>query len=129
LGDADRERVVEELQRHYVAGRLSSDELSERVSTTLQARTFGDLAAVLGDLPNEQAIAPTAEHPVEHRARRWRSTAPMMLGLILVAVGLVLLVSMQFGALGGRGGIPFWPIFFFGFFFFGWPRGGRHRHF
>jgi len=30
-GDGDRRRVVAELQEHFVAGRLSSEELSERV--------------------------------------------------------------------------------------------------
>lgn len=120
--------MVAELQRHYVAGRLTSEELSDRVATALSSRTFGDLTTLLRDLPNEQAIEPTADGS-ERRDRHWRSTAPMMLGLILVGLGLVLLLSMQFGAMGGRSAMPFWPILFIGFFFFGWPRGGRHRHF
>src|SRR5262252_3018000 len=38
VGDADRQRVVDELQRHYVAGRLTSEELGERVAQALSAR-------------------------------------------------------------------------------------------
>ena len=51
VGDADRQRVVAELQRHYVDGRLTSDELSDRVDQALAARTEADLAPLLADLP------------------------------------------------------------------------------
>jgi hypothetical protein len=57
--DADRERVVRALERHTSAGRLSLDEYAERVDRALAARTHGDLALVMGDLPDEPATAPT----------------------------------------------------------------------
>ena len=65
VGDADRQRVVAELQRHYVEGRLTSEELGERVDRALAARTEGDLAPLLEDLP-----APEATQPVV-RERQW----------------------------------------------------------
>jgi hypothetical protein len=50
--DADeRERAATALHAHYVAGRLSNDELDERVALAYAARTRGDLASLLGDLP------------------------------------------------------------------------------
>jgi hypothetical protein len=49
--DSDRRRTVAELQEHFVAGRLSSEELSERVEQALASRTFGELALVVHDLP------------------------------------------------------------------------------
>ncbi|WFE26932.1 DUF1707 domain-containing protein [Solwaraspora sp. WMMD791] len=51
--DADRERVVRSLERHTSAGRLSLDEHADRVERTMHARTHGELAAVLADLPAE----------------------------------------------------------------------------
>jgi Domain of unknown function (DUF1707) len=49
--DADRERAVELLRDHAEAGRLTVDELDERCSLALSARTFGELDALIADLP------------------------------------------------------------------------------
>lgn len=53
--DEDREQVVHALERHTAAGRLSLDEHADRVERTLAARTRGELAAILSDLPSEPA--------------------------------------------------------------------------
>lgn len=49
--DADRERVVEELREHCSAGRLTVDELDERIDSAYAARTLADLVPVTRDLP------------------------------------------------------------------------------
>ncbi len=54
-GDEDRRRVADLLQAHYVAGRLTSEDLAERVERSLDARTLGDLDALLDDLPSAEA--------------------------------------------------------------------------
>jgi hypothetical protein len=51
VGDAERDHVVTLLRGHCTAGRLSLDELSERVGAALAARTRGELEATLADLP------------------------------------------------------------------------------
>jgi hypothetical protein len=51
--DADRELVTKELHRHFEAGRLSYQDLSDRLEIALKARTLGDLQRVLNDLPAE----------------------------------------------------------------------------
>jgi hypothetical protein len=51
--DADRERVLAELQRHTAAGRLSMDEFSERAAAVYGSRTMGELAALTADLPHD----------------------------------------------------------------------------
>ncbi len=48
----DRDRAVSALHTHYVAGRLTHDELEERVSQAHASRTRGDLASLLHDLPS-----------------------------------------------------------------------------
>jgi hypothetical protein len=48
---ADREQVIDVLKAAYVQGRLAKDELDERVGLTLAARTYGDLAAIISDIP------------------------------------------------------------------------------
>jgi Domain of unknown function (DUF1707) len=50
--DADeRELAATALHAHYVAGRLTHDELDDRVAQAYAARTRGDLTSLLGDLP------------------------------------------------------------------------------
>jgi DNA-binding NarL/FixJ family response regulator len=51
--DADRDRAVAALRRHFVDGRLSVDELSERVEHGYAASTLSELEALLADLPGE----------------------------------------------------------------------------
>ena len=52
VGDAERDATAAELREHYAAGRLSLDELNERISRAFAAKTRGDLTAVMHDLPS-----------------------------------------------------------------------------
>jgi len=58
VSDADRDRIVERLREHYADGRLTSDELDERVSAALSAKTYGDLRAIMTDLPEPELVGP-----------------------------------------------------------------------
>lgn len=49
--DADREHAAEALRRHGAEGRLTTDELEDRLSQALAATTVGQLAALQEDLP------------------------------------------------------------------------------
>jgi hypothetical protein len=55
---ADREQVVGALKAAFVQGRLTADELGERVGRALAARTYADLAALTTDLPADPDPAP-----------------------------------------------------------------------
>jgi hypothetical protein len=48
--DADRDRVIEVLRVAAGDGRLTPDELDERLAATLSSRTLGELAALTTDL-------------------------------------------------------------------------------
>jgi hypothetical protein len=50
-GDSDRERATAALQEHYVGGRLTLDELSERTGHVLAARSRAEIRRALSDLP------------------------------------------------------------------------------
>jgi hypothetical protein len=69
--DADRERAVELLQGHAEAGRLTVEELDERCSRALSAKTFGELDAITSDLP-PLAVVPEAPPAAPVPARRGR---------------------------------------------------------
>ena len=52
IGDADREAVAAQLRDHYADGRLTLDELNERLDQTFAAKIKADLDVVLRDLPH-----------------------------------------------------------------------------
>jgi len=55
----DRDRVIEILRVAAGDGRLTAEELDERLEVAFSARTYGELAALTSDLPvGKQAIAP-----------------------------------------------------------------------
>lgn len=58
ISDADREQVTGRLREHFAEGRLTSEELDERVSATLNAKTFGELRGILADLPEPGPLGP-----------------------------------------------------------------------
>jgi Domain of unknown function (DUF1707) len=80
----DRDRVVELLRVSAGDGRLTAEELDERVEAALTARTYNELAVLVADLPNAPGAvvsAPAArprevvridcEHSNANRQGRW----------------------------------------------------------
>ncbi len=124
--------MVDELQRHYIEGRLTSEELGERVSHALGARTFGDLANLLTDLPTlQEPVAVDVQQPEldSYDPHHWQSSQAMgpPIGMIVMLIGLVVML-MVFAMPGMRFGFFPWPLLIWGFFFISRPhRGGRRR--
>ncbi|WP_283137949.1 DUF1707 SHOCT-like domain-containing protein [Rhizohabitans arisaemae] len=96
VGDAERDAVVAALQEHFAQGRLTADELDERVAATLSAKTAGALREITRDLPGPEQAPHRPEHPI-HRAqvphRRPGGTgrhrgAPWLILLILFVIGV-----------------------------------------
>jgi hypothetical protein len=52
VGHAERDAVTAELREHYAAGRITLDELNERLDKALAAKTKADLNALMTDLPS-----------------------------------------------------------------------------
>jgi hypothetical protein len=116
-GNADRERVVAQLNSAFAEGRLDVAELDERVAQAYAARTMGDLVPLTADLPaaggapaRRAADVPAPSRPAaterhgRGEANRW---APVggALGLFLVNVLIWAAVSV-----GTHNLIYFWPI-------------------
>jgi uncharacterized protein DUF1707 len=58
VGDAEREAAAAELREHYASGRLTLDELNERIDKVFAAKTRGDLNALMTDLPSRRPGGP-----------------------------------------------------------------------
>jgi len=67
VGDADREAIAAQLREHYADGRLTLEELNERLDQAFAAKTKADLNTVMRDLP--QATRPGAGLP--HAGAGW----------------------------------------------------------
>jgi len=81
VSDAEREHAATELREHLAEGRLTLDELAERLDGIYAARTRGELDAISADLPVQRRAAPPAKRPRRYlvaimsgveRSRRWR---------------------------------------------------------
>jgi hypothetical protein len=57
-GDADRERTVHVLKDAFTEGRLTLEEYTDRVGQAYQARTYGELDLLTGDVPRPRPPAP-----------------------------------------------------------------------
>ena len=51
IGDAERDVAMTQLREHFVAGRLTFDELSERIDFALTAKTQRQIDRLMADLP------------------------------------------------------------------------------
>ena len=58
VSDVQRERVAVTLREHCAEGRLTLEELSERLDEAYRARTAGELEAAVRELPAEAAPRP-----------------------------------------------------------------------
>ena len=105
VGDAERERVADLLAEHHTAGRLTLEELDERLGATLSARTRDELAATLVDLPTSVPPGPTPP------ARRSPSPAVVGWRMHLVSYLVVIAGLWLIWALTGSGyPWPIWPM-------------------
>lgn len=85
--DAERERVVAFLREHALAGRLTDDELEDRIGLAYASVTVGDLERLIGDLPRTNRPAARPARPP--RRRREPTPALIMAGLaLLILTGL-----------------------------------------
>jgi hypothetical protein len=106
VSDADRERVTARLREHFAEGRLTREELDERITAALSAKTVGDLRRVMVDLP-EPAPALASAGPLPHArahgpvyVRRGPRLLPLALLVLLIAAvapgtGFVFLALLQ----------------------------------
>ena len=93
VSDADREQVTARLREHYAEGRLSSEELDERITAVLNAKTFGELRRVMTDLPEPQPVGPQAAPPPQWAGPPWiayrRGPRLLPLALLFLVAALV----------------------------------------
>jgi hypothetical protein len=113
--DADREDIAERLRHAAAEGRLLAEELEERLGKTFKARTYGELDAVVADLP-------------ANRVTR-RPPMPLARPALVVAIALAALAIIAFAILVITGLLAAWALWaFIAWWMFGGRRScRRHR--
>jgi hypothetical protein len=94
--DAERHEMVDKLSKHFADGRLDQVEFDERMGKAMAAKTRGDLAGLLDDLPPLAGEA-RAKVPTE---RRRRSGALLILGAVFF---FLFVASWGWNSWGWRG--------------------------
>ena len=104
--DADRDRVAAVLRQHCSAGRLTFEELSDRLGQVYEARTLDQLFALTNDMPDPEPHPHLGEYlpqlrpivPARRRALAVDAATYAVISAVLVAVWAV------------TGGGYFWPM-------------------
>jgi uncharacterized membrane protein len=128
--DADRDHVTTRLREHFAAGRLTSDELDERIAAALNAKTHGQLRALMADLPEPALAAPKATQRPYPAAPPWvvRRRGPRFLPVVLLLLLAALLLPgghwLFFGVFQVL--LVFWLLAFLGGIF-AMSRAHHHR--
>jgi hypothetical protein len=100
--DEDRERLIDELNEHAGAGRLSTEELEDRLEQAYAARTTTELDALRRDLPlTARQTALSHAQRRSHLTRRMLQEAGGSLGAFIVC-------TIIWAASGASG--QFWPV-------------------
>jgi Flp pilus assembly protein TadB len=88
--DAEREAVADRLRNAAAEGRLLAHELEERVARALRARTYGELDAVVADLP----LARRASAPTRPLVRAGVAVTGVVLAAVVVSVAVLVITSL-----------------------------------
>jgi Domain of unknown function (DUF1707) len=102
-GSADRERCVGVLRAAFTEGRLTQDELDDRIARAYAARTYGDLWALTSDLPTGPLPYPNAVPysqaspavpPGAEPATSWHSAAALVITALVIFTLAALLTAI-----------------------------------
>jgi hypothetical protein len=74
--DADRAQVADALRTHCAAGRITVEELEQRIGEAMTARTYGELRELTADLPALQSPAGPESMAIEPISTRGAGIRP-----------------------------------------------------
>lgn len=89
--DEDREDAAQVLRRHAIAGRLTIEELDERLGSAFRARTLSELDVLLSDLPRRRAHAAAPARTV--LTLLVRGLVTLFVGVVIVTVAILLALA------------------------------------
>ena len=106
VSDEQREHAAQELRDHFAAGRISEEELGDRVQAAYSARTEAQLGGLLADLPRLPASPQQVKAELATRRNQLQRRLLQETG---GGVALFLVCTAIWAASGTHRGM-FWPI-------------------
>jgi hypothetical protein len=106
ISDQERERAAQALREHFAAGRITEDELNDRVEAVYAARTQEQLGALLSDLPALPATRQQMRAELAQRRQHLRRRLLQEAGGAATPFVICVIIWAASGAQGG-----FWPAF------------------
>ena len=106
IGDAERDLAMTQLREHFVAGRLTFDELSERIDAALIAKTQRQIDLLTADLPRPPRPArsePALPTPAPDAGRF------LVFAMLLFALATWILIMAWMSRYSHMGGDYPWP--------------------
>jgi hypothetical protein len=133
VGDRERDRTAQELQRHYREGRLTTEELAQRLETALRARNGAQLRSALKELPG--AVRWVDSEAVREALRspgRTVRNAAILAGTAVVwafwSIGMLVAFVAWLAAHGpSLGALLVFPLLWFGLSWVLWTSSKRRR--
>jgi hypothetical protein len=109
IGDAERDLAMTQLREHFVAGRLTFDELSERIDAALIAKTQRQIDLLTADLPRPPRHA-GAEPALPTPAPAPDAGRFLVFAMLLFALATWILIMAWMSRYSHMGGdYPSWP--------------------
>lgn len=105
VSDQDRDLAAQQLRDHFAVGRLSEDELNERVQRAYTAKTQQQLEDLLTDLPALPATRHELKAELVERRRHLQRRLIQEAGGSATPFVICTIIWIASGASGG-----FWPI-------------------
>ncbi|GAA1159783.1 hypothetical protein F4556_004230 [Kitasatospora gansuensis] len=108
-GHTDRERAVDVIKAAYAEGRLSANEYSARFDAVQRAKTYGQLAYLVSDLPVGPVALPLVGAPMmmqpvyaPRRQTNGLAIASLVFGLLCLPGGLFAIPAVVTGHLAKK---------------------------
>jgi Domain of unknown function (DUF1707) len=108
IGDAERDAATAQLRDHFVAGRLTFEELTERIDLALTAKTQRHIDDLMADLPRPPRLARAGSAPPVHDQDAGRFLVFALL-LFAMATWVLIMAWMSRHAYAGPYPGPFGP--------------------
>jgi hypothetical protein len=106
VSDQQREQAAQEIREHFAAGRLSEDEMGDRLDAAYRAKTDHELSAIRADLPALPATPAQQKAEIAQRRAHLQRRLLQQAGGGLSAFAVCTVIYFAAGSHHGQ----FWPI-------------------
>jgi hypothetical protein len=110
IGDAERDAAMGQLREHFAAGRLTLDELTERIDGALTAKTQRQIDTLMADLPRIRSARSSAHQDESGEELQDAGRYLVLLLLLFALAAWLLMMAWMYSHSYGSGPYSVPPI-------------------